>query len=1324
METTEGKNDTIPVENGYHDSDSKRAQVYTNEGYIDGYSFEKPKDNEKAPATVSKSDVTVEEEPIKKVGILSVLSYARGVDYLLLSVAAIASVGLGIAMPLLLILFGDLIDEMIEPEKDGFGNQTDAFAQFEDKMTDVCLEITYVGCAVLVVGYIQIATVTIFGENILYRVRIDSFRAVLRQDIGWFDKQKTGKLVSNLAENMEVIRIGVSDKIAICIMHLATFVAGFVIAFMYSPEFAGVLCVLIPFLMVGGVGMAKLADGATSDEQEETGDAGAIAESTFSAIRTVVSFGGQTKAINSYNKSLSGAKFQSAKKTILMGAFLGFVFLVEFLGYGLAFWYGPRLIKSNELKPGEMITVFFAVIVGAMSLGQCITALLSVMAVGNAMTFITSIIERKPIIDSESDEGEKLSSISGQMEFRNLKFSYPTRKDVEVLKCFNLSVKPGQKIALVGASGSGKSTIVNLIQRFYHYPIGSITLDGVELKRLNVKWLRQQMGVVSQEPALFACSIRENILYGRENITQKEIEDALEKANAKQFVDKLPKGLDTMVGDRGSQLSGGQKQRIAIARALVRNPKILLLDEATSALDSSSEAVVQEALDKACAGRTTIIVAHRLSTVRDADLIVAMEHGEVIEMGTHNELLKKNGLYANLVKTQTLNESEAAGKGEDGAGDADAVDEGVDNRRNYNKQVSYNNGDVAVQIRDGSNQDEGKVDETKDKKKKKSTSESASGVKVEEEEPTPSFFDILKLNAPEWYLLLIACVFAVPAAGGIPVYGIFFGEIMEVLSLPNDEIQDEANFWALMFCLLGLVVGLGIFLESVFLGIAGARLTMRLRSKSFEHILRQDMSFFDKEENYVGQLTTRLAKDTAQIQGASGFRLKTIVESMAGLLTGLVVAFIFGWQLALIIIALVPIIGFAAGIQMKFANGFSVSNESQKGEAQVVTESISSIRTVQSLNLEKRLSTLFVESLTVTHKKNLCLAHVFGVAQCISQGMFYFVFAACFRFAAWLIKEGHMNSPDAFKVIFCLVFAAYGVGQSLSLVPDYDKAKRAALSVTKLLDIIPLIDNLSSLGKNMNDQINTIELQDVHFRYPTRSSVKILRGLNLTVKKGTTVALVGPSGCGKSTVMQLLQRFYDVEQGSLLIDGQEIKDLNIQALRRKMAIVSQEPTLFNDTIENNIRYGSLTEDGRYDPKLKYTDVERAAEKANILNFVNTLPLRMLTNVGDKGTQLSGGQKQRVAIARALMRDPEILLLDEATSALDSESEKIVQAALDEARVGRTCLVIAHRLTTIQAADEIVVIDQGTVVEKGTHDQLIAKGGMYKQFCDAQSLKAT
>ncbi|XP_063712933.1 ATP-dependent translocase ABCB1-like isoform X3 [Symsagittifera roscoffensis] len=1218
-------------------------------------------------------------------------------------------------MPLLIILFGELIDEMIEPGKPGFENQTDAFERFEDKMTDVCLQITYVGCGVLLVGYIQIATITIFGENILYRVRIESFKAVLRQDIAWFDKQKTGTLVSNLAENMEVIRIGVSDKIAICIQHLATFCSGFVIAFIYNAEFAGILCVLIPFLIVGGVGMAKAAESATSDEQDDAGEAGAVAESTFSAIKTVVSFSGQTRAINSYNKSLAGAKFQSAKKTILMGAFLGFVFLVEFMGYGLAFWYGPRLIESGELKPGEMLTVFFAVLVGAMSLGQCITALLSVWAVGNAMSFVTTIIKRKPIIDSESEEGEKLSSIKGQMEFENLSFAYSTRKDVTVLKKFNLSVAPGQKIALVGASGSGKSTIVNLILRFYEYHHGSIKLDGRELKSLNVKWLRQQIGVVSQEPSLFACSIKDNVLYGREGVTDQEVRDAIEKANAKHFIDGLPKGLETLVGDRGSQLSGGQKQRIAIARALVRNPKILLLDEATSALDSSSEVIVQEALDKACAGRTTIVVAHRLSTVRDADLIVAMEHGEVVEMGTHNELLKKNGLYANLVKAQTLNEAESSEER------ADAVDEDGEEEEN-GAQVTYKKDEVAVHIKDGKDKqhDHSPKKSKKDKKKK----DDDDGDDKEEEEPAPSFLAILKLNAPEWYLLLIACLFAVPAAGGIPVYGIFFGEIIEVFALPVDEIQEESNFWALMFCVLGMVVGFGMFFESLFLAMAGVRMTERLRSQSFRQILRQDMAFFDKEENYVGQLTTRLAKDTAQIQGASGFRLKTLVESVASLLTGVVVAFIFGWQLAFVILAIVPIIGLSAGIQMKFASGFSVSAEGHKGEAQIVTESISSIRTVQSLNLEIRLADLFVVSLTKSHKKNLVMAHVFGVAQCISQGMFFFVFAATFRFSAFLITEGHMSSPDAFRVIFCLVFAAWGVGQSMSMVPDYEKARRAALSITKLLAYEPNFDNLSTQGKSQRGEIGMIELKDVHFRYPSRSNVKILRGMNLSVKKGTTVALVGPSGCGKSTVMQLIQRFYDVEHGSVMIDGQDIREFNIQSLRRKMAIVSQEPTLFNETIANNIRYGALTENGQFEPKLKYDDVVRAAKKANIWNFVDSLPLKMETNVGDKGTQLSGGQKQRVAIARALMRDPEILLLDEATSALDSESEKIVQQALDEARKGRTCLVIAHRLTTIQAADEIMVVDQGAVVERGSHDQLISKGGMYKQFCDAQSLKST
>ncbi|XP_075238991.1 ATP-dependent translocase ABCB1-like [Convolutriloba macropyga] len=1248
---------------------------------------------------------------------------------MLLIVGIVASILTGVALPVLIILFGDLMESMLiplqgAPEYTAGTNSTTQVVQIEDFMEDtlsifeteiseICINMSIVGAAVFVSSYFQIAMVTLAGENVLFRLRQTTFKAVLRQDIAWFDHQKTGTLVTRLADDTEKIRQGISDKIAICVQHSATFVSGFIIAFSYGPKMAAVMCSLLPLLALGGAGFAKASGDSSSDEQKEYGEAGAVAEYTLSSIRTVVAFGGEPREMNNYNKKLRKARTLELRKATLTGGFLGWAFGIMFAGYGLAFWYGPKQIVNGTMGVSEVMTVFFSVLLGALSVGQAVPIFGLITSVAASYSFIHSIINRTPPIDTDSEDGKKMEgegTVRGQISFRNVSFSYPSRPNVQVLKNFTLEVQPSRTVALVGASGSGKSTIVNLIQRFYNVSSGEILLDNIPLSNLNLNWLREQIGIVSQEPILFGCSIRENIEFGRDHVTTDDIKRAIEQANAKEFIDKLPQGVETMVGERGSQLSGGQKQRIAIARALVRNPKILLLDEATSALDSNSERIVQDALDKARAGRTTIVVAHRLSTIKEADKIVVMMGGEIREVGTHEQLLSLNAIYSDLITAQSIKT-----KGDD----ENSKTKNDTSNEEENSSAGGGQGESTA-VKFSSKQDNVNIEAA-----------------INPAGELPGFLSILKLNKPEVIFIMIACVFASIGQATMPMFAIFFAEIMKVFVLSIDKMQKEANFWSMMFVMLGLIIGISLLVESWALGESGSRLTERLRSKSFKSMLRQDMSYFDDEKNYVGVLTTRLAKETSLVQGATGIRVKAALEAVVGLSIGLGIALVFGWQLALLLLAAFPLIGIAGGMQAKFAQGFSVkeSEDAEQG-GKVVTESISNIRTVQSLGLEKRLYNKFYHTLTVVHSTNMKFAHVYGLAQSFSQCMFFFIYAGAFRFAAWLIVRQQIDSTDAFRVVFALVFAATGIGQASAALQDFAKAQIATKALLDLFSLEPKIDNLSQDGhmvwngtssQNSTEAIRSkahIAFKKVHFRYPSRPKVKVLKGLDLEIEKGKTVALVGPSGCGKSTLMQLLQRFYDPEEGEILLNGYDIKQLNVRELRRCISIVSQEPSLFNASIQDNIRYGSLTESGDFDPSVTLDDVKKAAASANLHEFVIGLPQGYDTNVGEKGTQMSGGQKQRIAIARALIRNPEILLLDEATSALDSESEKVVQVALDAARKGRTCLVIAHRLTTIQNADEIVVIDQGDIVQRGTHEQLYSeKSGLYFKFCQAQSLAA-
>ncbi|KAJ0070440.1 hypothetical protein NL108_010680, partial [Boleophthalmus pectinirostris] len=1186
-----------------------------------------------------------------------------------------------------------------------------------------------IGAAVLVLSYIQILFWVSAAARQIQKIRKTYFRKVMRMEIGWFDCNSVGELNTRISDDINKINNAIADQVSIFIERISTFIFGFMVGFIGGWKLTLVVIAVSPLIGLGAALMAMAISRLTGWELLAYAKAGAVADEVLSAIRTVAAFGGEQKETDRYDRNLEEAQTWGVKKGTIIGIFQGYLWFIIFMCYALAFWYGSKLVlDTKEMSPGTLIQVFFGVLSGAISLGQASPCLEAFASGRAAAKIIFDTIDREPLIDCLSEEGHKLDRVKGDIEFQDITFYYPSRPDVKILNKLNMEVKAGETTAFVGPSGMGKSTTIQLIQRFYDPHEGKVTLDGHDIRGLNIQWLRSLIGVVEQEPVLFGTTIAENIRYGRQDVSMDDIIHAAKEANAYNFIMGLPQKFETLVGEGGGQMSGGQKQRIAIARALIRNPKILLLDMATSALDNESEAVVQEALDKVRQGRTTISIAHRLSTIRNADVIIGFDHGQAVERGTHSELIEKKGVYFTLVTLQNQSTtSKSNGKSEMGSSYLKKF-RPLNNCSFYNCTIEISDNKVTLK-------------QTKQMNLVKLTklcspfvdsftvSPECPPSDTQKKESAP-VTRILKYNQPEWPYMVLGSVGAAVNGSINPIYAVLFSQILGTFAIPDPVEQTrQINGVCVLFCIVAVVSVFSNFLQGYAFAKSGELLTRRLRRLGFQAMLRQDVGWFDDPMNSPGALTTRLATDASMVQGATGSQIGMIVNSLTSICVSFIIAFYFSWKLTLVIMCFLPLLGLSGLFQSKMLTGFA--NEDKKAleaAGQVSSEALSNIRTIAGLAKENKFVEAYEHLLEAPFKAAIKKAHVYGICFGFAQCVIFMAYAASYWFGGYLVSTEGLSYTYVFRVIATVVVSGTALGRASSFTPDYAKAKIAAAQLFKLLDRVPKISNSPTDGQKWDDFRGQIEFQGCKFTYPTRPDTQVLNGLSVSVRPGQTLAFVGSSGCGKSTSVQLLERFYDPDQGQVLVDGRPSQSINVPFLRSQMGIVSQEPVLFDCSILENIQYGDNSR------TISLEQVIEASKKAFLHDFVMALPQKYDTQVGAQGSQLSRGQKQRIAIARAIVRNPKILLLDEATSALDTESEQVlkcplelkdlwkifilcscfqtVQKALDEARKGRTCIVIAHRLSTIQNADIIAVMSQGAIIEQGTHNGLMAKRGAY------------
>ncbi|KAI0096432.1 ABC transporter-like protein [Nemania sp. FL0031] len=1238
-----------------------------------------------------------------------IFTYSTWKDRFFLCLSIVAAIGAGAAFPLMTIIYGQLIGRIASVRGNTVQQAQD---EYRDLISKYVLYLVYLFIGRFILGYIATLGFRMMSIRISSALRLAYVKALLELPVSLLDTQPPGQIAAIITATANTLQIGISEKLAIVIQTLSMLATAIIVAYTHSWKLAlvtssGLLlitlcyCVTIPFL----VGNMKQVEDANIN-------ASAVASEAFSSIRMVAACGAELKVVDKYRKWVEEAKRRGSRLAGIVAMQQATIYFSVYSTFALAFWFAVKLLTNFEIdNVGTTITILMCVTMIAMGVGSIAAPIsAAARAAGAARILFNGIDAPRPVVTGLKHPE---ASATGDIVLWNVNFTYPSRPNLKVLDNLNLIIPAGKVTAIVGPSGSGKSTIVALIQRWYemngdmgdkklilYFRNGSVTIGGRKLTDLDLKWWRSQIGLVQQEPFLFNQTIFENVasgLVGTEwedaeiEAKRELVQAACKEAYADEFISRQPDGYETHVGDAGIKLSGGQRQRLAIARAIIKQPKILILDEATSSIDVRGEKVVQAALDRVSKNRTTIMIAHRLATVKKADNIVVLAKGKVVQWGNHESLMAAvGGPYWLLTQSQELK------MGEDSH--ADDISEVTEEEKRTMDLMTLDRGQA--------------------------NGVGSSGTSTDEDSWIPrgifrSFGTLLleqKRSSP-WYILMLFG--AIIAGGSPPVQAFIFANLIASFAFWGDLLKEITNFWCLMFVALASAAALGYFC----LGFASTRvafhITSTYRLEYFRNIVSKTVAWFDGEGHSVGALTGLVASDPTQLQELLGTNITFTIISILSVIGCLVLSFYFGWKLSLVAVASAMPLALGAGFyKIRVEKRFEKMNLQVFAEsAKFATESVGAIRTVTALTLEDQICQRYEKLLQNHVKEAFRRARFATLIFSASDSLPLLAMAFVLWYGGTLLISGEYMTFNYLVVYIAVVQGAIGAGQWLSFAPNIAQAAAAANRIQEMR--VP--DRISSPGTTVNlnsvrddDRGVRIELQDVWFKYPTRD-VPVLSGLNMTIEKGQFAAIVGPSGCGKTSIISLLERFYQITSGQIIFDGIEINDIDLTNYRKAMSLVAQEPSLFDGTIRENILLG-------VDPNTITVDtLHQVCRDAGIHDFIISLPDGYNTKTGIKGILLSGGQRQRISIARALIRNPRLLLLDEATSNLDSETEKKVQAVFEQTKKSRTMIVVAHRLATIQNADVIFVLGEGQVLETGTHTSLLQKRGVYYSMCQGQAL---
>lgn len=875
---------------------------------------------------------------------------------------------------------------------------------------------------------------------------------------------------------------------------------------------------------------------------------------------------------------------------------------------------------------------------------------------------IFHLLDSTPIV-SEIVHAATPLDITPSVTFENVSFGYPGGRRT-AHKGLEFEVKAGERVGFVGPSGVGKSSIIRLLLRFYDPDRGNVKIGGHDLRDLSFESIRSQIAVVNQDTYLFHGTVADNLRLGKPAATALEMEAACRAANAHEFVEKLPHHYDTVIGERGIRLSGGQRQRIAIARAILRDAPILVLDEALSAVDAENEAIIQDALERLMEGRTTLIFAHRLSSVIDADRILVLDEGRVAETGNHAMLMRNGGVYYRLMAAQ----AEEVFDTKIVIGDEGSLQIGVQEGPTYSEEAQFAATDAIVK---------------------------AEGLGWAE-----AARELLKHIVPYKGKLALTFGFGVTRVFAYIGIGV-------VSALAVRAVKTEEPFVDLLILLAFLAPTAGIFhwFESWIAHDMAFRLLAEMRIALFKKLDRLAPAYMVRRR--TGDM---VAMATHDVETVEYFFAHTIAPAfVAVLIPSIVVGVLiyFSWALAIALVPFLLLVAFNPFIMRKRID--ELGSRAREALGELNAHAVDTIQGLSEIIAFERTPERRAELISLTenhHKVRLPFFRDLTFQTSFLEVATGLGGLAVVITGAGLVEAGRLES-GVLPLLTILSMAAF---LPISEISNVGRQLADTLGSTRRLyavnnEAVPVTDGPGIAGL---DEVGglSIEFSAVNFQYEAGNR-RALHDVRLEVPAGKTVALVGPSGAGKSTIAHLLMRFWDPEDGSILLGGHDLREYALDDLRQRIGLIAQDTYLFNDTLRANILIANPAAD---EPALM-----QALERASLGNFVAGLPDGLETKVGERGMLLSGGQRQRVAIARAFLKDSPVLILDEATSHLDAVNEQAVREALDTLMSDRTTIVIAHRLSTVRSADCIVALNEGRIVETGTHAELLAKGGLYAQL---------